>query len=514
ISLDFRNAPLDAVLEHLSEAAGFAVVKDGAVDGRVTVVSRQPVSPDEAVTLLNAVLKSNGFAAVRNGRVLRVSARDVAKKQNLPVRFGADPADVPATDELVTQVIPVGSVDAVKLRQDLAPILGTEADVAANGGSNALIVTDTSANVRRVVQIIAALDRHEPGSIELRRYPLKHADAAAAVKLILGLLKPPDQQVPKAPDPNRTPFDQALRGRVAAVADDRTNTLFVTAPAATLGVVDGIVKDLEANPTAAAEIKIFSLKFADAASAAKLIAGVFRPDDAPRRGSDGEVRPRDPAEQALRARVVAQADDRTNTLVVTAPGATMKVVEEILTKLDADPSSTSEIKVFPLNYADAASAAKLIVAVFRPPEGQTAAAEAPRRYGPAAETPVTAKVIAAADDRTNSVVINAPPETIKAIEKVLQVLDANPAASATVKSFPLKHADAASAVSLLNTLFGQTPTLASTAAAAAAAATSVVPAASGRARLTAAYDSRTNTVIVQAPAELITAAEAVIRDLE
>ena len=45
ISMRFKDAPIDAVLQHLSQAAGFEVVKDGALDGRVTVWADQPVSP-------------------------------------------------------------------------------------------------------------------------------------------------------------------------------------------------------------------------------------------------------------------------------------------------------------------------------------------------------------------------------------------------------------------------------------------------------------------------------------
>src|SRR5687767_7175628 len=73
-SLSFDNAPVNSVLEQLSESAGFVVVKEGALEGRVTVFSRQPVTPDEAVTLLNAVLAKAGYTAVRNGRMLRVMA--------------------------------------------------------------------------------------------------------------------------------------------------------------------------------------------------------------------------------------------------------------------------------------------------------------------------------------------------------------------------------------------------------------------------------------------------------
>ena len=169
VTLSFKDAPLDTVLDYLSEAAGLVIVKEAPVDGRVTLVSRQSVSSDEAVVLLNTVLKSNGFTAILQGRVVKIVARDRAKKQNIPVHFGADPKEIDPTDELITQVIPVANVDAVKLRQDLAPMVGTDADVSANGASNAIVMTDTSANIRRVVEIISALDRHESGNFELRR---------------------------------------------------------------------------------------------------------------------------------------------------------------------------------------------------------------------------------------------------------------------------------------------------------------------------------------------------------
>ena len=56
ISLNFKDAPIDAVLDSLSSLAGFVVVKEAPLTGRVTVLSKQPVSPEEAVSLLNAVL--------------------------------------------------------------------------------------------------------------------------------------------------------------------------------------------------------------------------------------------------------------------------------------------------------------------------------------------------------------------------------------------------------------------------------------------------------------------------
>src|SRR3954471_3573181 len=175
LSLNFKDAPLDTVLDYLSQQAGFAVIKDGPVDGRVTIQSKQPVSAEEAVTLVNAALKVNGFTMVReDARLLRVVARDKAKKGNVPVRFGNKPDDIAATDELITQVIPLANVSATKLKEDLKPLIAPEADVASNDASNTLVVTDTSNNIRRLVRIIAAMDQQEGAALEIRTIALKY----------------------------------------------------------------------------------------------------------------------------------------------------------------------------------------------------------------------------------------------------------------------------------------------------------------------------------------------------
>src|SRR3954453_23143517 len=47
ITLNFRDASVDAVLEYLSSTAGFVILKESPVSGRVTLLSRQPVTPEE-----------------------------------------------------------------------------------------------------------------------------------------------------------------------------------------------------------------------------------------------------------------------------------------------------------------------------------------------------------------------------------------------------------------------------------------------------------------------------------
>src|SRR5207237_8472712 len=70
LRFNFRNVPLDTVLNYLSDAAGFIIVLETKVTGNIDAWSNQPLSKAEAVSLLNTVLNQKGYAAIENGRTL------------------------------------------------------------------------------------------------------------------------------------------------------------------------------------------------------------------------------------------------------------------------------------------------------------------------------------------------------------------------------------------------------------------------------------------------------------
>ena len=305
ISMQFRDASVDAVLEHLSAVAGFVVVKNDKIDGRVTVISSQPVSSAEAVTLLNTVLKDKGYTAIQQERILKIVAVPDAKKMNIPVFYGQDPKQVPVTDNLVTQVIPIKTVDASKLRQNLTAMISPAADVSADSASNVIILTDTQANIHRIVEIISALDKRDPADSTIWVQQLKYADAAAAAKLVQDIFKPDDTGGTNANLPPQLAFfsrrfggggggpggfgggggpggaggqdatDKAKSGKVVASSDQRTNTVVVTGPAATLEEVKKVLAELDKNPASEQTFFIYSLKNAQAINLQGVLNSLF-----------------------------------------------------------------------------------------------------------------------------------------------------------------------------------------------------------------------------------------------
>ncbi len=315
--LNFQEVEIASVLNELSSAAGFIVVNDRDVrpTGRITLISKQPISSEEAVALLNTVLRNNGYAAIQQDRILKIVNKDAAKRLNIPVRSGNDPAKIANTDELITQVIPLRYADATQLKNDLQPLVSTEADFTGNASSNALVITDTSANVRRLVQIVAALDTSLSGSVEVRVFQLKFANATDAARLVEDVFGDLDASRPQqnAGDAggggggggggNRGGFGgggfggggfggggfgggggQQRRnnanntnrlGKVSAGADPRTNSIVVTGPADLLVEVERVIKDLDNNPASEEAVFVYKIKNGQSANIEQVINGLF-----------------------------------------------------------------------------------------------------------------------------------------------------------------------------------------------------------------------------------------------
>jgi len=367
ILLNFDGVSLAAVLEYISEAAGLSVVLDVPVDGRVSIISRKALSVEEAVTLLNTALKEQGYAAIRMGRILKIVSLEEAKERNIPVRSGNDPTQIEATDELITQVIPVRFADAVKLKEDLTPLIPSYAELTANASSNALILTDTGANVRRIVEIVRALDTHMSTVAEVKVFQLVYAEATDTAKLINEIFKQEEQQAAQAAGPSggmrmlfrgsgreeqATTAEGARGPKVVAVGDERTNTVVVSGPADTLEVVAHVIGGLDENPAEEEAILVYTLKNAQAENLETVLNELFSEAEGTQTGTStsgrGQAGSRfaqmfgrgqtsaatEAAIGGLSGQVHIVADEDTNSLLILTAPANFDRMRAILTDLD------------------------------------------------------------------------------------------------------------------------------------------------------------------------------------
>ncbi len=188
-SLNFKDASLHSVLEYLSAAAGLVVVETVPVESRITVISLQPLSIDETVALLNTALKEKGYAAVRTGRTLKIMSLADAKKAAIPVTSGGIAERIEPSDQIVTHIIPVQFADVTQLKTNLTPLLPSYADLQANTALNALILTATQTNVRHIVEVVHTLDTQGASVSDIKVFQLQYASATSAATLITNMFK-------------------------------------------------------------------------------------------------------------------------------------------------------------------------------------------------------------------------------------------------------------------------------------------------------------------------------------
>ncbi|QNN25213.1 type II secretion system secretin GspD [Planctomycetales bacterium ZRK34] len=289
ILMNFRDATIDTVLDHLAEVAGLVIIKPAEVTGRITVINRKPMSVDEAVAVLDTVLRGKGYAAVRMNRTLKIVPVAQATKSAVPVHVGADPDKIALTDQVITQVVPIQNAEATQLLKDLTPVLSDNAAATSNAGSNTIVITDTSANVNRIVQVISAMDLALTTASEVKVFPLQYARASDTAKLINNTFGQNAQNQSRSGRDRFRPFfgrgrdrdnneeQPGVRSETPAVAsaDDRTNTVVVTASASMIEVITDVIKQLDANPVAQQAVFVYKVVHADAENLQTVLSNIF-----------------------------------------------------------------------------------------------------------------------------------------------------------------------------------------------------------------------------------------------
>jgi type II secretory pathway component GspD/PulD (secretin) len=123
LRMNFQRAPLNLVMDYLSEAAGFIINQQAEVRGNLEVWSKQPVNKDEAVELLGSVLREHGFALTRSGRILTVLPMEQSKTADTEIKVSSDPRTVSKSPEVQTQIIPLRYATVTQLIANIQPLL-------------------------------------------------------------------------------------------------------------------------------------------------------------------------------------------------------------------------------------------------------------------------------------------------------------------------------------------------------------------------------------------------------
>lgn len=305
ITMDFDGVEIQTFTRFISEITGKNFVIDDKVKGKVTILSPKKVSVEDAYKVFESVLEVNGFTAVASGDVIKIIPMQLAKEKRLEIRTGDD--DIIPEDKMVTQIVSLEYASPDEIKKVLDPLISKTSAVISYTPAGMLVISDLLSNVKKLKEIVAALDVEGVGEL-ISYIPLKYVSSAEMAKSLLGIFQ---QYKGIAP--------------IKAVSYDYTNSIILVASEADSERVKKLIalmdKSIEKGSTL---IHVYRLQNAIAEDLAKILMNL------PKDTKDAQKAKM----QVLSKDVQVMADKASNSLIITADHGDYIILESVIKKLD------------------------------------------------------------------------------------------------------------------------------------------------------------------------------------
>ena len=367
VRLDFEDVELAVLIDTIARLTGKNFIYDDRVRGRVTIVSPTEVTVDQAYAVFESVLKVKGFTAVPGpGGIMKVIPVRDAKESNLETIM--DQRESRNRDLFVTRLIPLAYIDAESITNTVKGLVSKDASMVAYAPTNTIIITDTAANIQRLLKILEAIDI-ETHKEELAVIKIRYADAATLAEQVSQIYD--TQLVGGSAGKARTSRRSARQTVKAAAAatteggrtpvriitDDRTNSLLVLASRTQLADIRSLVRQLDVPVVGGGRIHVYYLRHSDAEELAQTMNSLLTGQQGAGAGRTGAAGGQP---QALRSAITqlaegitVTADPATNSLVIQASKEAYETVIEVIELLDiARPQVLVEALIMEVDITD------------------------------------------------------------------------------------------------------------------------------------------------------------------
>ena len=308
-TVNLKDTDIQEFIKFVADVTGTTMVVDPNVKGKVRVISSKPVSQAELYDLFLSILDVQGYTAVRSGQVIRIVPSKDARSSPVPIM---DDQSAVGNDEYVTQVIRLDNISAAKLIPVLRPLVPQQAHLAAYAPSNAIIISDIRSNIGRIVDIIERMDRSAIQTTEIIR--LKYGVAEDVVSMLSTLEK------------SRQGEGADADKEAVLVADKRTNSVVVTADELTVDRIRKLVTYLDTPLEQSGNVRVIYLEYADATEIAEVLTRVMQNISRLEEGGSSK--------RAGSGESTIEADEGTNSLIITADTDEMAALEAVIARLD------------------------------------------------------------------------------------------------------------------------------------------------------------------------------------
>lgn len=337
VVLNFNEVDIATMVKFISDLTGRNFILDDRVKGKISVYSPSKLSIDEAYNVFVSVLELKGFTVVQSGRVTKIIPIANAKQSGIKLLLQGERA--PVNESYVAQVTKLENITAQEAVTFLQPMVSKDGYLSIFGPGNLILMVDSSINIRKLQNILAAIDTERTrDGVEIIYLKNASAESVAAVTrqwLAGGDAKPAGQATTAG----------AGTGLGNILADQRLNALLVFGSDKIKKAVREMVAKLDVPPPeAGGKVNVYYLENTDATEMAKVLEGVVKgvssQTAAAGQTSSGGTATASATTAAPQSspfessKVTITADKSSNSLVIMASTADYANLVQVIKKLD------------------------------------------------------------------------------------------------------------------------------------------------------------------------------------
>jgi type III secretion protein C len=187
-TINFSNI---SIIEYIKFASKITtlnfVFNDDELQFNVTVVSEEPVTPRNIMSILIQVLRINGLVVLeQDNNLLITKVRNVSQ---LATVVASDLPAVHSNAPLVTRVFRIKNANLNTVASVIKPMMSDSALLEVSAETKQLIITDITTNVDKISSLLASIDApHSP--LEIDSYVAKSSDLDGLIKLATQIVSP------------------------------------------------------------------------------------------------------------------------------------------------------------------------------------------------------------------------------------------------------------------------------------------------------------------------------------
>lgn len=242
ITINFNNIELQAFTKFISDLTKRNFIIDDKVQGKVTIVSPTRISKEEAYQMFLSVLELKGFTAVETDNVTKIIPSSQVRQSGIKVISDKE-MDIKG-EGFLTKIFHLNYVSPAELTKTMQPMISKDGNVISYTPTNALIITDSFSNIKKLTDVIRVLDVEPPkGKGQINVYYLRNANAEDVAKVLTGIVSKIPGQPGAAPAAGmgRPSFESG----VLVTPDKATNALVITASPQDYETIKEVISQLD-----------------------------------------------------------------------------------------------------------------------------------------------------------------------------------------------------------------------------------------------------------------------------